>query len=67
MTNKKLDNILDNFLKPTLTKNVSEDGMEHEECDLQTGECYTIRSVDGIVERINKRYVTDDGRQLLID
>ena len=41
------------------------DGMEREECDLVTGECYTIREKDGIVERINKRYITNDGRQLL--
>jgi len=32
-----------------------------------TGECYTIREKDGIVESINKRYITDDGRQLLQD
>lgn len=63
----KLKNGLDDFLNPTITKSVSPDGMETEECNLQTGECYTIRSVDGIVERINKRYVTDDGRQLLQD
>ena len=41
--------------------------MEQEVCDLQTGECYIIRSKDGIVERINKKYITDDGRQLLQD
>ncbi|MEN6294227.1 MAG: hypothetical protein ABFD07_19720 [Methanobacterium sp.] len=63
----KLKNSLDNFTNPTITKSVSDDGMETEQCDLQTGECYTIRSVDGIVERINKKYVTDDGRQLLQD
>jgi len=67
MDNFKLKNSLDNFLNPKIIKNVSDDGMESEECDLQTGECYTIRSVDGIVERINKRYITDDGRQLLQD
>lgn len=67
MNDIKLKNSLDNYLNPTFIKNVSKDGMEAEECDLQTGECYTIRSVDGIVERINKKYVTDDGRQLLQD
>lgn len=67
MDDLKLKNSLDDFLNPTITKNVSSDGMETEKCDLQTGECYTIRSVDGIVERINKRYITDDGRQLLQD
>ena len=65
--NNKLKDTLDDFLNPKEVKSISNDGMEREECDLQTGECYTIRSVDGIVERINKKYITDDGRQLLQD
>ena len=67
MENNKIKNTLDNFLSPKQTKRVSSDGMEREECDLVTGECYTIREKDGIVERINKRYITNDGRQLLQD
>lgn len=67
MDSFKLKNSLDKFSKQTIVKNVSDDGMESEQCDLQTGECYTIRSVDGIVERINKKFITDDGRQLLQD
>ncbi len=67
MDNMKLNNTMDQFLKPKMVRNVSNDGMEREECDLVTGECYTIREKDGIVERINKRYVTQDGRQLLQD
>ena len=59
MNTFKLKNSLENFTNPTVTKSVSTDGMETEQCDLQTGECYIIRSVDGIVERINKKYVTD--------
>jgi hypothetical protein len=62
-----LDNTIDQFLSPKQTKITSNDGMEREECDMLTGECYTIREKDGIVERINKRYITDDGRQLLQD
>jgi hypothetical protein len=67
MDNSKLNNAVNQFLKPKNVKSVSQDGMEREECDLQTGECYVIRSKDGIVERINKKYITDDGRQLLQD
>ncbi len=67
MDNMKLRNTMDQFLSPKQVKSVSNDGMEREECDLVTGECYTIREKDGIVERINKRYVTQDGRQLLQD
>ena len=67
MENTKVKNSLDQFLSPKKVKNVSQDGMEREECDLLTGECYTIREKDGIVERINKKYITNDGRQLLQD
>lgn len=62
-----LNNSLDQFLSPKKVANVTQDGKEQEVCDIQTGECYTIREKDGIVERINKRYITDDGRQLLQD
>lgn len=67
MENQKLNNTLDSFLNKKVVKNISKDGMEKEVCDLQTGECYVIRSKDGIVERINKKFITEDGRQLLQD
>jgi hypothetical protein len=63
----KINNSVDQFLSPKTSRQVSKNEMEREECDLQTGECYIIRSKDGIVERINKKYVTEDGRQLLQD
>jgi hypothetical protein len=62
--NKTLDDFLDDG---KITKTISPDGKEEEVCDITTGECYIIRSRDGIVERINKKYVTEDGRQLLQD
>lgn len=65
--NEIQNNSLDNFLKKTFVKNTSDNGKEEEVCDLQTGECYVIRTKDGIVERLNKKYVTEDGRQLLQD
>jgi hypothetical protein len=67
MSDIKIKNSLDQFLNPKQIRNVSNDGLEKEECDLHTGECYVIRSKDGIVERINKKYITEDGRQLLRD
>jgi hypothetical protein len=67
MDSNKLKNTVDQFLNPKQVKSVSNDGMEREECDLVTGECYVIREKDGLVERINKKYVTNDGRQLLQD
>jgi hypothetical protein len=67
MNNEKINNSLDSFMNPKKVKSISNDGMEREECDLKTGECYVIRSKDGIVERINKKFITEDGRQLLQD
>jgi hypothetical protein len=58
---------IDDFLDATIVKDVSEDGKEQTVCDKETGECYVIRSKDGLVERINKKYITEDGRQLLQD
>jgi hypothetical protein len=65
MSNNKIENSVNQFLNPKVTKNVG--NKEREECDLLTGECYIVREKDGIVERINKKYVTEDGRQLLQD
>ena len=62
-----INKTLDDFLKKTYTKSASSDGKEEEVCDLVTGECYVIRSKDGLVERINKKYIIEDGRQLLQD
>jgi hypothetical protein len=59
--------VLDDFLNKTIVKDVSEDGKEETVCDSETGECYVIRTKDGLIERINKKYITDDGRQLLQD
>ena len=59
--------VLDDFLDKTIIKDVSEDGKEQTICDKETGECYVIRTKDGLVERINKKYITEDGRQLLQD
>ena len=64
--NGKLDKYLGNQPKTRVTKTKSEEGYE-EVCDLKTGECYTIKSKDGLIERVNKRMITEDGRTLLMD
>ena len=61
-----INNSLDSFLSNRISKTPKDFGTE-EVCDLQTGECYTIKSKDGLVERLNKKYVIEDGRQLIID
>lgn len=67
MDNNKLHKVADKFLQPNATPKSTADGSEIEFCDAQTGECYVMRSKDGIVERINKKFITEDGRQLLQD
>lgn len=64
----KLIKALDTFLESDkIVRTISPDGKEEEVCDITTGECYIIRTRDGIVERINKKYITEDGRLLLQD
>lgn len=65
MDSQKINNSIDKFLNKKNIVKYNE--QEKEECDLVTGECYIFREKDGIVERINKKYVTNDGRQLLQD
>lgn len=62
-----MNNNLQNALNQFLGKNVVvEDKGEYQEvCDLQTGDCYTIRTKDGLIERLDKKFVTEDGRSLL--
>ena len=64
---ENINKVLDDFLDTTEIKEVSEDGKQQTVCDRETGECYVIRTKDGLVERINKKYITEDGRQLLQD
>lgn len=68
MDNIKVGSAIDNFLGGNRRiTNLNTEGTEQEVCDMNTGECYVIRSKDGLVERINKKYITEDGRQLLRD
>lgn len=56
---------LRNFSNKKKVKQISD--TEEEICDLVTGECHVIKSKDGLVERINKKFIIEDGRQLLVD
>lgn len=67
MDNIKVGSAIDNFLNKKKVTNLNTEGTEQKVCDMNTGECYVIRSKDGLVERINKKYITEDGRQLLAD
>ena len=63
---KELDKFLGKKTKTKDTLKVEEEGFE-EVCDKDTGECYTIRAKDGLIERVNKKMITQDGRTLLMD
>ena len=61
----KINKTLNYFLGEDTEK--PEENNEKKICDSQTGECYTIKTKDGIIERVNKQYITEDGRLLLAD
>jgi len=56
--NKDLKNTLDTFLKATTTESEITCDCEGEECE--------IRENGELIERVNKKLITQDGRQLLI-
>ena len=65
---KTTEKVLNTFLESsTLEDEQLEPGKEQTVCDRETCECFVIRSKDGLVERINKKYIIEDGRQLLQD
>lgn len=65
--NETLKGTLNSFLGEQENEELDLDANEKEVCDSKTGECYTIRERDGIIERINKKFIIEDGRQLLQD
>ena len=53
MVRNDIKNKLDNFLgKNTNLKQVNSNAESNEVCDLDTGICYTVRTRDGLIERV---------------
>jgi hypothetical protein len=52
--------LLDNYLgkKTRITEKDAGNGFK-EVCDLDTGDCYTIRMKDGLIERVNNKYMSN--------
>jgi hypothetical protein len=49
-----IKNILDNYLnKDTKIKETNMGNGYKEVCDLDTGDCYTVRMKDGLIERVD--------------
>jgi hypothetical protein len=56
----EVKNILENYLgrKTQTTEKDMGDGTK-QVCDLQTGECYTVRMKDGLIERVDNTIKTN--------
>jgi hypothetical protein len=56
----RVKNILENYLgrQTQTTERDMGDGTK-QVCDLQTGECYTIRMKDGLIERVDNTLKTN--------
>ena len=60
MVRNDIKNKLDNFLgKNTNLKQVNSNAESNEVCDLDTGICYTIRSRDGLIERVENQHAVN--------
>ena len=63
---KDLKSAIDEFLTKNPSKNgITPDLAENQEMDCSSGVCI-IKNDKSIVERLNKKIITEDGRQLLI-
>ena len=52
--------LLDNYLKKNTRITTKEDGNGYQQvCDLDTGDCYTIRMKDGLIERVDNTMKTN--------
>ena len=50
----QLKNLLDNYLQKDTAIAEKDLGNGYKEvCDLQTGDCYTVRMKDGLIERVD--------------
>jgi len=52
--------ILDNYLGKNTKYSEKDDGNGFKQvCDLETGDCYTIRMKDGLIERVDNTMATN--------
>jgi len=58
--NMEISQILDNYLgkKTRFTERATSNGYT-EVCDLDTGDCYTVRDRDGLIERVDNTMRTN--------
>lgn len=56
----EIKNLLDNYLKKDtrITEKNQNNGYK-EVCDLDTGDCYTVRMKDGLIERVDNTIKTN--------
>ena len=54
-----LKNLLDNYLRKDTRISETQISQEYKEvCDLDTGDCYTVRMKDGLIERVDNTMKT---------
>ena len=52
--------LLDNYLRKDTKITQRDKGNGYQEvCDLETGDCYTIRMKDGLIERVDNTYMSN--------
>ena len=55
-----IKNLLDNYLSKDTRLTERETGNGYKEvCDLDTGDCYTVRMKDGLIERVDNTYMSN--------
>ena len=60
MVSTTLKNKLDKFLgKDTRIQEMSNTPEQQEVCDLDTGICYTVRTRDGLIERVENQHAVN--------
>jgi len=59
-----IKNLLDNYLSKDTRLTERETGNGYKEvCDLDTGDCYTVRMKDGLIERVDNTMKINRSRQ----
>lgn len=52
--------LLDNYLRKDTRITQRDKGNGYQEvCDLDTGDCYTVRMKDGLIERVDNTYMSN--------
>lgn len=65
LNQKDLRKVMDDFLQENPVKGPIQNPLQSDDMDCSSGVCI-IKGDKSVLERINKKIITEDGRQLLI-